>query len=109
MFYSVCGIQQNDSVLYCVCVCIKTFSDPFHNGLLLQDIEYCYLCYVIGPYCLSLLYIVVYIVNPKFLIYPFSPSSPLVTVILFSMSMSSSLARLLCELELLCRSHLGSL
>ena len=60
----------------------------FHYRLL-QDIEYSSLCYTVGPCCLSILYIYycVYF-NPKFLIYPFLPLSPLVTISLFSMSVS---------------------
>ena len=32
----------------------------FHYGLS-QDIKYCSLCYIVGPCCLSILYIMVYI------------------------------------------------
>ena len=38
---------------------------------LLQDIEYSSLCYTVRPYCLSILYITVYICNPKLPFFPF--------------------------------------
>ena len=45
----------------CVYVCMYIyilFQILFHYSLL-QDIEYSSLCYTVGPYCLSILYIVV--------------------------------------------------
>ena len=60
-----------------------------HSNILFQicfpHIEYSFLCYMVGPCWLSILYIVVVYVNPKFLIYP-PHLSPLVTISLFSMS-----------------------
>ena len=57
---------------------------------LLQDIEYSFLCYTVGPYYLSILYIVFVSANPKLLIYP-SPPFSLVIIILFSVSVISLL------------------
>ena len=58
-----------------MCIYVIFFQILSHYGSL-QGIEYSPLCYTVGPCCLSLLYIVVYI---KFLIYPSPPppSSPL--------------------------------
>ena len=54
---------------------------------LLQDIEYSSLCYTIGPCCLSILYVVVFIsLSPRFWIYP-SCLTSLVIMSLFSMSL----------------------
>ena len=53
----ISGVQQSDSVTYTHIYTL--FHILFHYGLL-QDIEYCSLCYIVGPYCLSILYIVVY-------------------------------------------------
>ena len=47
----VFGVQQNNSVIY-------TFFFISHYGLL-KDIEYSYLLYTVGPYYLSILYIIV--------------------------------------------------
>ena len=44
----------------CVCVCVYSFLECFHDRLL-QDFEYSSLCYTVGPCWLSILYIVVYI------------------------------------------------
>ena len=54
----------------------------------IEDIEYSSLCYTINPCCLHMI-VIVYIqyVNPILLIY-LSPTSPLVTISLFSMSVS---------------------
>ena len=49
-------------------VYIIIFQTVFHYGLL-QDNEYSSLCYIVGPFWLSILYIVVYIINSKFQIY----------------------------------------
>ena len=62
-----------------------TVLDLFHYRLL-QYIEYSSLGYTVGPYCLSVLYIIVYICKFKLLIYP--PFSPSITISLFSMSAS---------------------
>ena len=64
---------------------IHTVLDLFHYRLL-QYIEYSSLCYTVGPYCLSVLYIIVYICKFKLLIYP--PFSPSITISLFSVSAS---------------------
>ena len=66
---------QHNNILFQIC---------FPHRLL-QNIEYSFLCYMVGPCWLSILYIVVVYVNPKFLIYP-PHLSPLVTISLFSMS-----------------------
>ena len=50
----------------------------FHYGLS-QDIEYSFLNCAVGPCCLSILYVIVYLPHP---------ASPLVTINLFSMSVS---------------------
>ena len=49
----VSGVQQSDSVLY-----LYIYFIFFCYGLL-EDIEYSYLCYTVGPYFLSTLYMVV--------------------------------------------------
>ena len=46
-----------------------TFQILFHYRFS-QDIEYSSLCYTVGLCCLSILYIVLCMVNPKLLIYP---------------------------------------
>ena len=51
----VSGIQQCDSVIH-MCTCIF-FSYSFPLWLL-QDTEYSSLCYTVGPYCLSILFII---------------------------------------------------
>ena len=56
--------------------------------MVLQDTESSSLCCILGPCCLSLLYIVVCTDTPKLLIYPSLALSPLVTVSLLPMSMS---------------------
>ena len=72
----------------CVCVYIYILFQILFHYSLLQDIEYSSLCYAVEPSCLSILYLVVCIsVNSKLLIYP-SPPSSLVTINLFSMSVS---------------------
>ena len=64
-FISLSSIQQSDSVMcvyvyVCVCVYICIiFLCCFPYGLL-EDIEYSSLHYPLGPYCLSILYIVVW-------------------------------------------------
>ena len=80
----VSGVQQSDSYIY---VCMYThilFQVIFHYTLL-QDIEYSSLCYTMGPYWLSSLYIVVCICYSETSILSLPPS-PLVTVSLLSMS-----------------------
>ena len=75
-------------------ICVL-FQILFHY-ILLQDIEYSSVCYIVGPCCLPVLYTVVCIyVNPKLLIYlsPQCRLSPLVTIGLFSMSVSLFLFR----------------
>ena len=47
---------------------IYSFSYSFPYRLL-QDIGYSFLCYIVGPYCLSVLYTVS--TNPKLLTHPF--------------------------------------
>ena len=59
----------------------------FHYRLL-KDFEYSSLCYTVGPCCLSLLYIVVCICSFQTPNLSPSPLSPLVTLGLFSMSVS---------------------
>ena len=62
------------------------FQILFHYRLL-QDIKYSPLCYTVGLYCLSILFIAVWVSVIKLLIYP--PHLPsLLTVTLFSMSVS---------------------
>ena len=68
----ISGIQQSDSVthicMFYICIYLEsekgymytTFQILFHYRLL-QDTEYRFLCYTIGPRCLSVLYTVVYI------------------------------------------------
>ena len=52
----VSGIQQSDSVIH---ICISFLFQILFPFRLLQDIEYSSLCYTVGPYGLSILYIVV--------------------------------------------------
>ena len=52
----VSGVQQSDSDIHMYIL----FQILFHYRLL-QGIEYSSLCYTVGPCCLSILYIVVYI------------------------------------------------
>ena len=62
-------ILQSDSVLHthtcvCVCVCIHTYTYILFKNILShyglsQDIEYSFLCYTVGPCCLSILHIIV--------------------------------------------------
>ena len=67
---------------------IYSFSDYFLLQII-KNIEYSSLCYTVGPCWLFILYIECVYVNPNFLIYPSPhPLSPLVTVSLFSMSVS---------------------
>ena len=47
-------VQQSDSVIYIL----------FHCGVL-QDIEYRFMCYTVGPSHLSILYIVFLSANPN--------------------------------------------
>ena len=54
----VSGVQQSDSVLY---MCIYILFDILFHYSLSQDIDYNSLCYTIGPCCLFILYIIVYI------------------------------------------------
>ena len=71
---------------------IYSFSYSF--PLLLQEIEYSSLCYTVGPCCLSILYIVGCICwshTPNLSL--LHPLSPLVTISLFSMSVSLFLFR----------------
>ena len=44
-----------------VCVCVCVLFQIFFPYKLLENIEYNSLCYTVGPYCLSILYIVVYL------------------------------------------------
>ena len=46
-----------------MCVCVYNFIYTYilFSGRLLQDIEYNSPCYTVGLYCLSVLYMVVYI------------------------------------------------
>ena len=64
----------------CVYVYLFIFQNSFHY-MLLQDIKYSFLCYVVDPCCLPILYIVHTYVNLKPLIC-LSPS-PLVLTIPF--------------------------
>ena len=75
----VSGVQQSNSVIY-------FFLILFHYRLL-PDIKYSSLCYTVNPCCLRILYIVVS-VNTILLIYPSLSLSPLVTISLFSMSVT---------------------
>ena len=63
------AVQQNDSVIYIVLHIL------FHHGLS-WDIEYCSLCYMVGPCCLSSLYIIAWCYFLKIL-----PSSEIITTV----------------------------
>ena len=63
----VSGVWPRDSVIH-----IYSFSDSF--AILLQNMEYSFLCYTVGPCWLSTLYTVVCINNSK--IPNSSPSRP---------------------------------
>ena len=54
----VSGVQLSDAVIHTYLYIL--FHVLFYYGLL-QNIEYSSLCYTVEPYCLSLLYIIVYI------------------------------------------------
>ena len=63
--------QQSNSVLHIYTWIL--FQILLHYRLL-QDTEYSSLCYTIGPFCLSILYIIVFIYfifNLKLQMYPF--------------------------------------
>ena len=109
----VSGVGQSGSVLYvCVCVCLYIyifffrFFSSIHSILmciyaiplyyilyilcsfpLLQDTAYSSLCYVLGSCGSPILYTVCVSINPRLLIYPLL-LSPMVTIHLFSMSVS---------------------
>ena len=63
------AIQQSDSVIH-VYILLN-----IHHYNLSQDIEYSSLCYTVGPYYLSILYVIVWSANPKLPIH-LSPTSP---------------------------------
>ena len=50
----ISAVRQSDSVIHIYIV----FYIIFHYGLS-QDIEFSFLCYTVGPCCLSILYIIV--------------------------------------------------
>ena len=63
-------VQQSDSDIHihaCVCVymkrmCVYIYTHPFRNLFhfsLYQGIKYSFMCYMVGPCCLSILYIIV--------------------------------------------------
>ena len=60
----VSGVQESDSAIYIymhiiyIIYIFVLFQILFHYRLL-QDIEYSCLCYIVGPCCLSILYMVV--------------------------------------------------
>ena len=86
----VSSVQQNDLVLYmCVCIYIYMFFFQiiFHFRLL-KGIDYSSLCSLVGPCCLSILYVYSSVCEstPHFSF--IAPPSPLVTISLFSMPMS---------------------
>ena len=57
-----------------VCMCVYIYIYPFKYSFpfsLSEDIKYSSLCYRVGP-CLSVLNVVVWLSNPRFLIYPSS-------------------------------------
>ena len=56
---------------------ILFFNILFHSGLS-QDISYNSLCCRVGPCCLSILHILVYIYQPQLPVHPFSTPTPLV-------------------------------
>ena len=57
----VSGVQQSDSVISIMCVCVRVciFFQILFLYRLLQNIKYSSLCYTVGPCCLPILYIVV--------------------------------------------------
>ena len=56
-WFTVCSFLLYSRVIQ---LCIYIFFFFFHYGLS-QDIEYSSVCYTVGPYCLSIVYIIVYI------------------------------------------------
>ena len=72
----------------CIYIHICRYYNFFHYSLL-PGIEYSSLHYTVSPWCLFILYIMCASVNPILPVYPL-PTSPLVTISLFSMSESPS-------------------
>ena len=86
----VSGVQQSDSVIHTfIHTYISVLCQILFHYRLLQDIEYSSLCYTVGPFYLSTLYIVVCICQSQTpnLSLP-DPLSPLVTISLFSVSVN---------------------
>ena len=72
----------------CVCVCVcSIFFFRFFSIRLLQYMEYSSLCYAAGPCFLFYILLHIY-VNPKLLVYPSLHLPLLVTINMFSMSVS---------------------
>ena len=80
----VSDVQQSDSVYVCVC---SIFFFRFFSIRLLQYMEYSSQCYTAGPCFLFYISLHIY-VNPKLLVYPSLHLPLLVTINLFSMSVS---------------------
>ena len=78
------GVQQSDSVI-CIHVSVL-FQILFPFGFLQSS-----LCYIVGPYRLSNLYIAMCTCQPKLSVYPSPLPFPLVTIKSFSKSMKSVL------------------
>ena len=54
----VSGVQQSNSVIQIYIKYIYSFSDSFYYRLS-QNIEYSSLCYIVGPCCFPILYVLV--------------------------------------------------
>ena len=82
----VSGVQQRDSVVHIHVSILFQILFPFR---LLQNIEQNSLCYAVGPYWLSILYIVVCICQSQTPTLSRPHLSPLVTLSLFSKPVES--------------------
>ena len=92
----VSGIQQSDSVIYNIYICIhiqiSVCIQILFRYKLVQDVEYSFLCYILSSCCLPFLYMLVHICKPQTPNLSFSPLlSPLVTMFIFYVCESVSI------------------
>ena len=98
----VSGIQQSESVIY-IHTLLKSSFQILFLYCSLQSIEQSFLCYTVGSYYLFYIQQFVYI-NPNLPIYP--PLYPLITINLFSISVTLLLFCKEVHLYLLFRFHI---